>query len=168
MPFQPRRGAWFGPWFAGTGLAQTFRQALVAKLGAMPALTSIVGSAIYPGALPETHDLQRDGPALTYTITTYPRNQQLTGSDGTATARVQLSAWSYSLSDTDAIALALVDALNGVVNDSTWGNGTITIMSCTHQEETDVVEQVETGTDLWIHQITNEYLIKHRVSIPTL
>ena len=78
---------------------QTFRQTLLAKLSSIPELTSLVDTAIYPGAAPRTHDLGRDGPALTYAITTYPRGQVLSGSDGTGMPRVQLSAWSYSQAD---------------------------------------------------------------------
>lgn len=151
----------------GTPTQQTFRQALRAKLAGTTKLTALVGPAIYPGALPETHDLLRDGPALTYTIATNPRGHVLGGSDGTSTARVQLSGWSYKLSDADSIAGVLFNALDGLVNDATWGNGTVTIMSCVQAEEIDLPEQVETGTDVWIHQIASEFAIKYRVSIPT-
>ena len=67
-----------------------FRQALYAHLIAIPELTAIVGPAIYPGALPESHGLLRDGPALIYRIRKYPRGHVLSGSDGTATATVEI------------------------------------------------------------------------------
>ncbi len=97
-----------------SAVAQTFRQALYAKLAAIPELTALVGSAIYPGAVPETHDYGRDGPALTYKVKSYPRNHVLPGSDGTATARVELSACGYQQSQADAVALAIWNALDGV------------------------------------------------------
>lgn len=151
---------------SGPATAQAFRQALTAKLGSIPELTGIVGEAIYPGVVPETHDFTRDGPALTWTIATNPRGHVLSGSDGTSTARVQLGAYSYGVSDTDAITSAVFNALDGLCNDSSWGDGSAVIMSCTQQEEVDLPEQVGIGTDLWLHRIQSDYQIKYRVSIP--
>jgi hypothetical protein len=147
--------------------SQAFRQALVAKLTAINSVNSAVNGAIYPGSLPETHQLDRDGPALTYTITSLPRNHNLSGSDGTATARVQLSAWSLYESQSDTIALDLFNALDGLYNDSSWGDGSITIRSCLHQDEVDLPEPFEAGTDQWIYQVASDYEIKHTVTIPT-
>lgn len=143
---------------------QTFRQALQAKI---VSIAELAGIPLYPGAIPETHDLGRDGPAMTWTVTTNPRNHHLLGSDGTSTATVQLSCWSYDLSDTDPMTVEIFNAIDGIYNDSSWGDGSVTIVSCLQVEETDVPEQVETGTDIWIHQIANEYSIKYRVAIPT-
>src|SRR5262245_11770832 len=70
----------------------SFRATLVAKLLSIPDLTARIATAVYPGALPQTHDVWRDGPALVYLLTTYPRNHVLIGSDGTATAEVALYA----------------------------------------------------------------------------
>ena len=145
----------------------TFREILYAKLGSITEVNSVVNGAIYPGVLPETHQLDRDGPALTYTITALPRNHQLTGSDGTATATVQLSAWSLLLSQSDSITLALFNALDGLVNDSSWGDGSITIRSCLQDDETDIVEPFKEGSDDWIYQLASVYKIKHTVTYPT-
>lgn len=151
----------------GIGAAQTFREALYAKLLSISGLNAIVNGAIYPGAIPETYQLDRDGPALTYTVTALPRNHNLSGSDGTATARVQLSAWSLLESQSDAIALVIFNAIDGLYNDSTWGNGTVTIMSCLQQDEVDLPEPFTAGTDQWIYQVASDYEIKHYVTIPT-
>ncbi len=146
---------------------QTFRQALYAKLAATAEVTALVGSAIYPGAVPETHDYGRDGPALTYTVITYPPGHVLTGSDGTATARVQLSAWSYQESQADAITLAVCNALDGVpVNP--WGTGYIVIMSVVHKDEQDLPAEPRSGSDQWLYQVPSDYSIKHRCAIPSL
>jgi hypothetical protein len=168
----PWGGSWHGQWSGlWRGLpvpTQTFRLALSAKLESIRDLISIVGDSIYPGALPETHDLKRDGPALTWTVETNPRGHVLSGSDGTSTARVQISAWSYNLTDSDAIALALALALDGLFNDTSWGNGTVTIRSCLQEDESDQPDPVETGMDVWVRQVVNTYSIKHTVTIPTL
>jgi hypothetical protein len=145
----------------------TFREALLAKLQSIPAVRALVGVAIYPGALPETHDLDRDGPALSYTVATLPRNHHLMGSDGTATARVQISAWAERESDADALALAIVDAIDGVYNDPTWGDGSIVVRSCLQEDEADEPEAPRAGRDQWLRHVPNVYSIKHTVDYPT-
>ena len=146
---------------------QTFRQALTAKLESIPELTAIVRAAIYPGSLPITHDLLRDGPALSYVVPSLPRNHHLTGSDGTATARVQLSAWSLEECVSELLALAIFNAIDGVYNDASWGNGTIVVMSCLHDDEEDLPEPPKEGSDDWIYQIASIYVVKHRIVYPT-
>lgn len=146
--------------------AQTFRQALVSKVDAIPELVAIVGNAIYPGSIPQTHDLGRDGPALTYTILTNPRGHVLSGADGTATARVQFSAWAYQLSDADGTTLAVWNALDGIPD--AWGNGTCRILSVTHQDEQDNHSPPRTGRDQWLYRIDSEYAVKYRTGFPTL
>ena len=150
----------------GVGVTQTFRQALYAKLASISEVSAIVGSAIYPGWLPQTHDLARDGPALTYEIPTDPHGQVLGGSDGTSSAHVKLRGWSYDLSETDPLMLALFNALNGAPGE--WGNGTCAIMSVTHQDSSDEDVPPRAGTDLWQPTIVDEYLIRYRIPLPTL
>lgn len=152
---------------AGSSGSQTFRQALYSKLASISELTAIVGPAIYPGALPETHDLGRDGPALTFTVASRPANHQLTGSDGTATASVQLSAWSYQELQSEQIALVLFNALDGLVNDNSWGNGTVLVRSCLQDDEIDMPADPKAGSDQWIYQVPSIYKIKHTVVYPT-
>ena len=151
---------------AGGSGPQAFRQALVARLGSIAGLTAIVGDSIYPGALPETHDLGRDGPALTYTIAASPRGHVLSGADGTATARVQLDAWSYALASADAATLAVWNAIDGPPG--TWGDGSVAIMSVSHQDEQDDHQPPKAGTDQWTYRITSDYAVKFRTGFPTL
>jgi hypothetical protein len=152
----------------GTGVlpAESFRVALIAKLGSIPEVAAIVGSAIYPGQLPETHDLGRDGPALTYTITSNPRGHILTGSDGTSTARVRLDAWGYQLAQVDAITTAAWNALDGLTD--TWGNGTCVIMSVSQGDESDQHSAPRAGSDQWTYRITTDYRVRYRTGFPTL
>lgn len=146
--------------------AQSFRVALIAKLESITELTAIVGSAIYPGQLPETHDLGTAGPALTYRVPSNPRGHVLTGSDGTAKARVTFDAWAYDLSDADAITSALWNDLDGVPN--TWGNGTCDVIACTQQDESDEHLPPKAGSDEWVYHITSQYDVKYRTGLPTL
>lgn len=144
-------------------MAQSFRQTLVAKLTSISDLTAIVGAAIFADALPQTHDLGRNGPALTFTIVSYPRGMVMGGLDGTGTPRIQFSAWAYSKASSDAITLVLLGSLTVVPPANPWGDGTITILSCTHQDESDQSEPPPEGGDQWIYQIVSEYQVKHRL-----
>jgi hypothetical protein len=137
----------------------TFREALVAKLNSITALADIVGTSIYPDVIPQTHDLGAQGPALTYTVVTMPRGQVMGGLDGTANARVQLSAWSYGKGISASIQLAIVGVLNEVPVANPWGDGTCVIKSVTHQDESDQTEKAKDGSDKWIYQIISEWQI---------
>lgn len=158
--------------FGGSVLTrQTFRQALVAKLLSVSDLTAIVGTAIYPGAIPQTHDLRKDGPALTYSLMKFPLTRHIGrvvtgGFEGILSARVQLSAWSYRYADVDAITDVLFAALEGTLNRTDWGNGTVTIVSATKGEEVDLTLPSGIADYRWIHQIASEYEIRYRVPIP--
>ena len=159
--------SYWGPSYWGTSGAVgmlTFRQTLVAKLGSIDALTALVGSAIYPGALPEAHDLGRDGPALTYAVTTYPRGHVLAGRDGTAAAGVQLSSWSYLEWQADAIALVLKGSLSGPPANP-WTAGGVILLSVTHRDEADLPEATKAGSDQWTYQVASQYLIRHRTGL---
>lgn len=151
-------------------MAQDIRQAVYAKLASIAAVNSIVGSAIYPHALPMTHELDRDGPALTYTVTTNVPGHVLTGSDGTSTARVQLSAWAQGTNGVAQVATitsALFNALDGLTEVSNWGDGSTEVLSCLKTEEVDLPEPPKAGRDEWIRQVASTYEIKYRVPIPT-
>jgi hypothetical protein len=151
---------------------QYFEQALDAKLNAIPELVAIVGSAIYVGAIPQTHDLTTNGPALTYFVPTKPRGHVLTGSDGTATARVQFDAWCIDTASgpgvgtTKKIVETIRNAIDGIPG--VWGNGGCVIVSVVSQGDSDADEEPKTGTDEWLRHVIAEYSVKYRVGIPTL
>jgi len=149
----------------GAAAVQLFEQALAAKLASIPELTAIVGSAIYTQGLPQTHNLSANGPALSYTIPTKPRNHVLTGPDGTATARVQLDAW--ALADYGA-AKTIVEVIWNAIDGppGVWGNGTCTIVNVTHQDDIDASERPQAGSDKWLNHVIQEYSVMYRVNIP--
>jgi hypothetical protein len=155
-----------GGYGSSAAVAQPFRVALISRLGAIPGLTAIVGTSIYPGQLPEAHDLGIAGPALCYTIPTNPRGQVLSGADGTSIARVKFDAWAYLLSDVDGVTTALWNALDGVPG--AWGDGTCTILSVTHQDEEDDHSPPQAGSDQWTYHIASTYSVKYRTGFPTL
>jgi hypothetical protein len=161
--------AWAGSYFGtstATSPSLSFRETLVAKLASIPELTALVGTAIYPGAIPETHDLGSDGPVLTYRISSYPHGKVLAGSDGTASPRVQFDAWSADFALADAITKAIRDAIfRRPVNP--WTPGGVEIMSVSKDDEFDIAEPPKAATDQWTYRVMSTYQIKHRVPIPS-
>ncbi len=133
---------------------------------ALPEVTAIIGTSLYKSFLPETHDLGARGPALTYSVPTKPRGHVLTGSDGTATARVQLDAWAYSAGTAKILIEAIANGIDGIPG--VWGNGTCVIMSVVQQDETDSDEPPIAGTDQPTFHTMAEYSVKYRVTIPSL
>lgn len=168
---------WYGGWFGGSPSStipappsgQTFRQVLYARLLSLEGVTDIVGSHVYPGLLPRQHSLDRDGPALTFSVTVDKNmgrgitglGHHLRGSDGTVSQRVQLSAWSYVFAEADAISRALFAALDGLRNVS-WGE--IEIVSSVREQEIDL-PQAPTGESVrTIYQIASEFHVRNRES----
>jgi hypothetical protein len=151
-----------------TVATQWFEQALVAELQSIPALTSILGTqaggspAIFKTGPPQTWQYSTNGTCLSYTIPTKPKGQVLTGSDGTATARVQLDLWSFTQSDVKMAMQAIFNDINGPFQ--TWGNGTCVIVSSVHQADNDADEAPQTGSDQWLYHSFSEYQVMYRLS----
>lgn len=147
----------------------TFREALRAQLEATTDLTAVVGNHIYPGILPKSYDLQRDGPALAYSVTAdrnLGRNiasigHHLRGPDGTTMVRVQLSAFSYSFADVDVIAEVLFAEFDGQFN-VVWAG--IPIVSSIREQEIDLPEPPTADRPRAIYQIASEFHIRFRNS----
>ncbi len=161
---------WGGSFWGGTAVVvtQLFEEALLARLLAITEITDIVGTAIYVGAIPQTYDLGAAGPALTYSVPTKPRGHDLGGSDGTAVARIQLDAWSYSQSTVRTLIDAIDNGIGGKPVETSWGNGTCRIVSVVHQNELDADEPPSVGSDRPVFHTLAEYQVRYRVSIPTL
>lgn len=137
------------------------RQAVYARLAGSHAISVLIGSRIYFGALPQSTNL-KDGPALSYAVISRPYGHVLTGSDGTSQARVQITAHAYSQAAVDLITQAVRDCFDGYV-------GTIEgvpITACILENEIDLPSPPFAGTDQWSYSIASDYQINHRVSLP--
>lgn len=133
----------------------------MAELLSIAALTAIV-TAIYKTGIPSMHDLGTNGPALVYHIPHKPYGHNLSGSDGTATATVEIGAFAYSVSAPKLILKAIRDGINGAIQES-WGNGTVEIMSCFQSADTDNDSVPRAGSDQWMYMSSTEYTIKYRI-----
>ncbi len=147
-------------------VGQYFEQALVARLRAIPEITAIVGLAIFKTGIPQTWDFGTQGPALTYVIPEKPMGHVLTGSDGTATATVDLGAWSYNYGTSKRLIEAIANGIDGIPG--IWGDGPVIILSVVQHVESDELEPPKAGSDQWVYHVSALYSVKYRVSIPRL
>jgi hypothetical protein len=154
--FQPFDGAGLPPPLPRT---KQIRQAVYSRLMSIPAITDLVGSRIYFGALPQSLSLF-DGPAITYFIVTRPYGMVLGGSDGGSSARVQINAHGINQQTSSAIAQAIRDSwdgFKGIVNE-------VDIMASILQGQIDLPSPPMAGSDQWLYQVSTDYLMLHRVA----
>ena len=148
---------------------QFFEQALASKLASITVLTAILGTqadetqpAIFKTGVPQTWQYSSGGAALSWFIPTKPKGQTLVGSDGTATANVQIDVWSFDAADPKRAMAAIFNAINGVPG--TWGDGSCTVVSVVHKGDSDMDEQPRAGSDQWLYRTMSEYRIMYRLS----
>jgi hypothetical protein len=142
-----------------TGNATTFESALVARLKANPAITAIVGTRIYPLAIPQKGQL----PALVYAIPSTDRVRNLAGAAGVAVARVLIDAraTTYAVVKSLQELLRQYDGFDGVLA------GDVIVLNTRMEDQGDEFEWPGgTGTDVGTHHLTLTFNFKYRESLP--
>jgi hypothetical protein len=139
------------------GISTQLRQAVYARLSAKQAITDLVGSRIYFGALPQSIKLD-DGPALSYTVSTRTYGHTLRGGDGTSQGTVQISSYALEEKMADRIAYAVRDCWDGFRGFI----GELEVTACVLENETDSPTPPLVSTDQWIYTIASDYQINHR------
>jgi hypothetical protein len=139
----------------------SLRQAVYSRLASSPAIAALIGARIHFGALPQSIDLA-DGPALTYMVPSRSYGHVLCGSDGTSSARVQITAHSYRQAASDQLIQAVRDSFQGFVGTI----GGLVITACIFDNEVDLPSPPFAGTDQWTYSVAADYQINHRVSLP--
>jgi hypothetical protein len=133
------------------------RQAIYSRLASSAALSGLVGSRIYFGALPQSLTV-KDGPALSYAITTRTYGHTLVGGDGTRQGMVQIIAYAYAQEIVDRIAQAVRhswDWFRGFIDD-------FEITACILSNESDTPTAPFASADQWTYTIASDYQINHR------
>ena len=121
-------------------------------------VTDIVGDRIFP-----QHADEPVYPCLIYSLVTQSHDHIVTGSAGTARARVQLDCWSYSLADCSIAIEAIRQHLQGFQGLL----GTIEVVGSHLNNELDLSEKPTDGSNRWLYRKTGDYTIRYRVPIPT-
>lgn len=106
---------------------------------------------------------KRSYPAACYQLVANPHDHNLDGAAGVARARIQFSFFSYDQADTEEQAELLRVSLDGY--HGAMGDGEV--LSALLQNELCLYEQPANGTDEGIYHRVVDYMIKHRVTIPS-
>jgi hypothetical protein len=79
---------------------------------------------------------------------------------------VQFDVWGFSQSSVKTAIEAIREDIDGSGLGQTWGDGSVIIMSCIQQDDTDADEPPKAGSDQWLYHSLTEYSIKYRLSLP--
>ncbi|MEZ5951184.1 MAG: DUF3168 domain-containing protein [Planctomycetaceae bacterium] len=108
-------------------------------------VTDIVGDRIFP-----QHADEPVYPCLIYSLVTQSHDHIVTGSAGTARARVQFDCWSYSLADCSIAIEAIRQHLQGFQGLL----GTIEVVGSHLNNELDLSEKPTDGSNRWLYRKT--------------
>lgn len=138
----------------------TLRQAVLARLKGLAALRDLIGDRIVSAYVPG----QTARPCVTFTIPANPHGHTFDGSDGTASARVQINVWANDLVVADQATEAVRLGIHGFRG---W-IGSVEILGVFHVDSVDLSELAAPGGDSRIFRIMSDYQINHRVAIPNM
>lgn len=128
-------------------------------LAAQAAVSSLVGTRIYPDALPQ--DATR--PALVFTVISSVGEHHLTAAAGIARAIVQIDCYA----DTRLAANALSEAVRGEMQGYRGAMGSEYVQCCHLQNRIYDYDTPEHGSDQGLYRVIMEWLIWHTESVPT-
>lgn len=155
------RGNVLTPPFNQVLVYNDFRKALRKHLIETPEIAALFGIRIFHKKIPQAGKL----PAIVYQIIADSPGRNLSGSDGTSTARVQLSL--YSLNDSDVIRGAEVlrqrqDGYTGLLGSLIDVTGAVLVAAM------DAYEEPDNGSDDGTFGVVLDFRYHYRVSKPTL
>jgi hypothetical protein len=137
----------------------TIRAALVAALMADPTVASLVEARVMPGIVTE----KTLKPAVAVHLLNDSPGRNLSGPDGTSTARVQFTSVSKLLTDDEAVAEAVRNLADGLLNANLGG---LPILFAILDPEADDYTDVGDGTGRAVIRTTMTYLIRYRKPKP--
>ncbi len=146
-------------WNEATMSTPTFREAVVAWLNSITALTDLIGDRIYY-ADPSQLSVY---PCVVVYIPTREYQHNLSGSSGVSLATVHIEAISQSESQSQACMEAIRNNLDGFRGTKSG----VSIGRCFLEDEYDAQTPPLAGGLTWIYHYATEYKIWHRVPLPT-
>ncbi len=129
-------------------------EVLFTKLSGTTTITNIVGKRIYPQLAPD----KASKPYLVYNRISGPREQIMGGKSGVAYPRIQITCWASTYTAVKTLAEAVRMALEAVVN-TAWG--TVTILACIFEGDTDVEEFSETTEAARAYGVALDFTVWH-------
>ncbi len=137
----------------------TLREAVVAWLNSLTALVALVGTRIY-FADPSQLSLY---PCVVVQVTNRSYEHNLAGSDGVSLATVHIEA----ISQFESVSVACVETWRNYFDGFRGTQSGVPIGRCFLNDEFDAETPPLAGSDLWIYHVVTEYVIWHRVPLPT-
>lgn len=135
------------------------RSSLRTYLAAQSGISNIVGTRIYPVALPQ----KATRPALTYSRVTGGHYHNLTSATGAAIPTFEIDCWADSYEGADVLAEAVRQEMQGLRG--TWGSDAV--KSVVLDDEEDSYSDPIDASDKGVYRITLRYRIMYTESIPT-
>ena len=123
-------------------------------------VTTLVGAAgVYCGNIED----DAADPVVCIKRVSGGRQHTLTAGAGFASPRIQLDVYSQSYVDAKAVAEAVRGEMQGFKG--TWGSTTVS--SVVFENEVDLYEEPDDGTDLGWHHIALDYFVRYSETVPT-
>ena len=140
--------------------APLIREAVIAGLTGDAGVSSLIGPRVFPGIVPQS----QLRPALTVHLLNDTPGRNLSGFNGTSTARILFTAVSKLLSDDQAIAEAVRNFADALSNADLGG---LPILFAYLDPEADDYSDPGDGTGRADIRTTMTYLIRYRRALPT-
>jgi hypothetical protein len=139
------------------------REAILARLRESEALEAVVGTRIYPEPRPQRDDPADLLPCVEYQVVSNINRQRIAGRTGIVYARIQFDLLALDLKQCTAMKAAIEACLDGYRG--TVAN--IEIARAEQQEEQDLAERLDDGSDQVLRRVSVDYQVKYRTEIPT-
>ncbi len=130
--------------------------AIVAYLGADPTVAGIVGTRIRP----VTEGLRESRPFLTYEVTGDEPIMSHSGPSNFSTANVEIGI----VADTYGAAANLADNIKRLLSGTQWTAANVNIIPSIMEEESDIAQGLEPGTNQNVYVKTQSYRMLYRAA----
>ncbi len=140
-----------------------FEQALASRLATDAVIVDLVADRISPAKLAQTIAVA-SGPAVTYRIARSSNEHNLDGPNGIVNAYVELRAFGLSYGDVRMLKeqfRQMFDGFKGLLSP------VVKVIETSQQDDPDLYDFPDDGSDEGTHQDAAEYLFRYRVTLPT-
>ena len=148
----------------GSFFAQAHRYSMESTLAqhllSRPAITDLVGQRIYSYYLPQGTSL----PAIVYRIISCVPMHAIDGALNTLSARIQLDLLAYRARDISVLREQLRHELSGYTGTMAGAQ----VIRSNLVNEIGYVDEPTDGSDRWIYRRSVDYLIRYKITTPTL
>jgi len=138
------------------------RSGLYSRLAGTTAVTTLVGTRIFPNFAPPDATL----PYIVYSVVSQGHDHYIGAAAGRATPRVQLDVYDATLLSCETIANVLRTNLDGF-SGTLGSSDTVECTLCMLDNEIDLYEPPAAGENVGTYHIAQDYLIHYVESVPT-